>query len=1835
MRPRARTLALVFAIFFPMFASVPARGQSPATASFLKADSTTQGNWHGTYGADGFSVAQDSQSLPSYSSFSIQGQQDYTWAASTTDGRGLQTGNGTGRIAAAWYNASSFSFDVNFADGNPHQVELYAVDWDNAGRSGTVQILDAASQAVLDTQSLSSFANGVYLVWNISGHVTINVIQTNGPNAVISGVFFGGSSAITSSASFLRTDAVTQGNWHGAYGAEGYAVANDSQSVPSYAAFTVQNQASWTWAASSSDSRALQTGDGSGRLAAAWYNSPVLNLDVNVTDASPHQLALYAVDWDNSGRSETIQILDGATAAVLDTRSLASFSGGAYLVWNIAGHIRINVTQSAGANSVISGVFFGGSSAISSTATFLRFDTTTEGNWRGSYGADGYSVANDSQSVPSYASFVLQNQSNYTWAQSTGDVRALQTGGGTGGIASAWYSASSFSFDINITVGQTHQVAIYALDWDGLGRIESVQVLDAATEAILDTRSLSNFTNGIYAIWNISGHVRINVIGTSGTNAVASGAFFGGGTAITSAATFVAMDGTTQGNWHGAYGKDGYVITNDSQSLPSYATFAVQNQANWTWAATSADTRALQTGDGTSRLAATWYNNPEFSLDVNLTDGNTHQFSLYAVDWDNQGRSESVQILDAATQAVLDTRSISNFTNGFYLVWNITGHVRINVIQSAGPNAVISGAFWDPGPAGGGPALVSIAISPGSPSLSVGGTQQLSATGTYSDNTTKDITSSASWSSWNSSIVSVSNTPPTPGLVTALNPGTTNVIATVGTIGGTATVTSVGAALPSPPNIVGVSPLIAAAGTQVTVTGSGFGASQGQGYVIVGSALGTVISWSDSQIVAAVAPGSTTGSVQVVQAGQQSNSIDITISNPTITDVSPPSGAPGTTITISGSGFGAAQGNGQVWLGNMNGVVSSWSDSQVVAAVATGASSGKAQILQNGVWSNAVPFNAGIPQITGISPNSGPGGTAVTISGSGFGAAQGSGQVWIGNMFATVMSWSDGQVVATVAANALTGVIRIQQNGTWSNSLAFTVPPSDGSSTLTLAPTSITMLVGDTHAIMATNAQGQSVTGLAWSSSDNTIVSLSTDDPPILTAVAAGRATITAGNASADVTVYAGTSLPIGTVQWSNPGDGSGVYQIVPAVPSNSGVDVFAFNASGTVSAITADGTTAWTANINDNSAVPDFLGGLVVLGNPVQELDPMTGQPNPGYTSVSGENLYNVAPHTDGTIFVVDGDQVVGVDPASGAAKFSVQMDDSTYDVTDTNEVFCYDSPLPQSGGSGTSYPPQVGRLMIAGDGFAYLPYLYTDTFGLYTGWCEGSKSTTQHLRLLRVDSSGNFTKLTLGDWGTNTVASAILSPCCVYSTEQTSPVPTIYWSNPITNADTGVLFSWEADVPAFCAFSGTTGQFGCAGESSTFHLATTVGTAVASNVTVNLPGQTFPIQPVLQAVDGSYIGAVDTQAGQFMIAFDTSGNVRWSVPNYSPQMATADGSVIAQSADGLTTVAVDASGVVTGQFASFLAQTWLGNAYEYGPVEQIASPPLIAGSLWAFLGGGPSGGGTAGRPWYFILNWQNEFDFIPDLPSILPNLKQEITNQATTIKLAALDALKKAYRPWLPVVIVEGTPNTGDHQAIVQTSSTGMACGDTNPNQTKSSTIYYECVMEQAQQALQVVINNASDESNALNRQDLITAIGRGIGNTAAHEIAHQFLGKCCSMDALTSQDPNAAATYNNGSANGSPDPQSPDSEPATYTGYGKDGKTQIHWESSTHRALTECLNAGWRDFGIVSCAVKLELSQNRVLRGPGAGVWAKGYTPAKPPLCPKFSTRPPLPGLPTETH
>ena len=67
------------------------RPSAPARPTLLKRDTTTQGNWIGTYGSQGYNIIGNAASYPAYATVTPTGQSTYTWAASTTDPRGLQT----------------------------------------------------------------------------------------------------------------------------------------------------------------------------------------------------------------------------------------------------------------------------------------------------------------------------------------------------------------------------------------------------------------------------------------------------------------------------------------------------------------------------------------------------------------------------------------------------------------------------------------------------------------------------------------------------------------------------------------------------------------------------------------------------------------------------------------------------------------------------------------------------------------------------------------------------------------------------------------------------------------------------------------------------------------------------------------------------------------------------------------------------------------------------------------------------------------------------------------------------------------------------------------------------------------------------------------------------------------------------------------------------------------------------------------------------------------------------------------------------------------------------------------------------------------------------------------------------------------------------------------------------------------------------------------------------------------------------------------------------------------------------------------------------------------
>jgi subtilisin family serine protease len=525
-------------------------------------------------------------------------------------------------------------------------------------------------------------------------------------------------------ASFVGSDATTLGNWQGTYGSQGSVVVGDVASIPG-GSVVPTNAASWTWAASTSDVRALRKTGSSGRVAAGWYTTSGF-IDITPGDAGTHRVTLYVVDWDSGSRSQQVDILDPNTGSVLDSRTVSEFSGGQYLTWRVTGPVRIGLTRLAGPNAVVSGVFIDadagspGPSQGGSSAAFVGVDTTTRGNWKGTFGTIGSSLTDDETRLPAGASIVPASAATWTWAGSTSDSRGLQRTGSTARLAAAWYTAPGpFTVDVSTGGAASYRVTLYVVDWDSGSRSQQVDVLDAATGTVLDQRTMSGFSNGQYFTWRVTGAVRIRVTALGGPNAVVSGIFIdsdvsappsGGGSGTGgSSAAFAGIDTATGGNWKGLFGTLGSALINDETRLPSGATVVPANTATWTWAGSTSDARALQRTSSTGRLAAAWYASPgPFTIDVATGDATPHRVTVYVVDWDFGARAERIDILDPATKAVLDSETISDFGNGQYVTWLVTGPVRIQVTRVSGANAIVSAVFLDPATAGNQPPGVTV-----------------------------------------------------------------------------------------------------------------------------------------------------------------------------------------------------------------------------------------------------------------------------------------------------------------------------------------------------------------------------------------------------------------------------------------------------------------------------------------------------------------------------------------------------------------------------------------------------------------------------------------------------------------------------------------------------------------------------------------------------------------------------------------------------------------------------------------------------------------------------------------------------------------------------------------------------------------------------------------------------------------------------------------------------------------------------------------------------------------------------------------------------------------------
>jgi len=326
-----------------------------------KLESAPQGKWVGAVGSSGYALtgwngtAGGLAFLPS-ASLTVQQGSGYQWAANTTDPRALSDPTEPTRNAAATvYDPNQIQTQLSFTAAYSGELHLYAVDWDSAGRREVITV--NGQSAVLG----SDFSAGAWVAFPVSvqagGTISITVTRLAGPNAVLSGIFLGNAGTPPGA----TVSSSPQGSWVGSYGTAGYALAAwnepaDLVELPK-ATLTVEQASRYTWAASTSDVRALQSPDKSTRIAATYYDPHEIKLKLSFKEAYSGTLRLYALDWDSTGRREVITV-NGQSAALS-----SDFSAGAWVSFPISvaasGTVSITVTCLAGGNAVLSGLFLG------------------------------------------------------------------------------------------------------------------------------------------------------------------------------------------------------------------------------------------------------------------------------------------------------------------------------------------------------------------------------------------------------------------------------------------------------------------------------------------------------------------------------------------------------------------------------------------------------------------------------------------------------------------------------------------------------------------------------------------------------------------------------------------------------------------------------------------------------------------------------------------------------------------------------------------------------------------------------------------------------------------------------------------------------------------------------------------------------------------------------------------------------------------------------------------------------------------------------------------------------------------------------------------------------------------------------------------------------------------------------------------------------------------------------------------------------------------------------------------------------------------------------------
>ena len=660
----------------------------------------------------------------------------------------------------------------------------------------------------------------------------------------------------------------------------------------------------------------------------------------------------------------------------------------------------------------------------------------------------------------------------------------------------------------------------------------------------------------------------------------------------------VAAGSSTQVNVIGTF-SDG-----STQNLSSSSTYTssnpsaitISNAGLITGVAPGNSTVTVSVSGVTSSFTATVSNATLSSIAItptnpsSLANGTTEQFTATGT------------YSDSSTQTITTEVTWASSNTAIFTV-NTTGLVTGQSIGSAQLTASYQGkTATTPAFQVTAATLASLAVTPSPASIAVSATQQFVATGTYTDGTTQNLSSSATWSSSSSAIATITST----GLATAAGVGTTNIEAQIGSINNTASLNVTSAPVTGPTVIsMAISPANASltAGNTVQYTATATYSDSSTKNV------SSSATWSSSST--AIATINTAGLAKGIAAG--STTIAATLSGVSASTTLTVSTAPVTlqSVTITPSSATVAKGSTQQFtltanysdsstLNVTNSATWSSSTSSVASVTSTGLATGEAagNTLILASYQNK---SANVNLVVGNAVL-----TSIAVTPASVTLAAGTTQQYkaIGTMsdggtqnLTTSVTWSSNNTSATTinssglaTTHAVGNVTITATSGSIQSTATMTVTAATPTS-IQISPTSVSLAVNNSQQLLVTatfsDGSSQNVTSSAtYSSSTASVATISSGGN--VTGVAPGTTTITAslGNVSANSTVtITGATLTSIAITPSNPSLPVGLSQQLTATGTYS---------DGSTQDLT--NTATWSSSASSVASVSST--GNVVVGS-------------------------------------------------------------------------------------------------------------------------------------------------------------------------------------------------------------------------------------------------------------------------------------------------------------------------------------------------------------------------------------------------------------------------------------------------------------------------------------------------------------------------------------------------------------------------------------------------------------------------------------------------------------